>query len=225
MEVKLVGISGSPIRNGNTDEYLKHCLKSAEEIDGVSTEMVSLAKKKISDCNHCNFCLTKQAEGKFCGITDDMTPIFPKLLEADGFLFATPVYISRLSGLMANFFDRMRCIVHGAYYKDYVRDRPAGAFTVIWYRNSGAETALISVMGAILTFNMLPMSAGIGGQWGATAVSSLNGTGKFDPKNKLGVLDDAYGMEAGAILAKRIAVTAKALKASKEYFKEFTGKK
>ena len=225
MNVKLLGISGSPIRDGNTDEYLKHCLKAAEEVDGVSTEIISLAKKEIADCNHCNFCLTKQKEGKFCAIKDDMTPIFPKLLEADGFLFATPVYISRLSGLLANFFDRMRCIVHGCHYKDLVRDRPAGAFAVIWYRNSGAETALISIMGAILTFNMLPMSAGIGGQWGATAMSSLHGTGEFDPNDKLMALQDTYGMQAGATLAKRIAVTAKALKASREYFHEFHEKK
>ena len=225
MKIKLLGVSGSPILNGNTDEYLKHCLRAAEEIDGVSTEMVTLAKKKVADCNHCNFCLTKQSEGKFCGIKDDMTDIFPKLLDADGFLFATPVYISRLSGPLANFFDRMRCIVHGCHYKDWVRDRPAGAFCVIWYRNSGAETALISIMGAILTFNMLPMSAGIGGQWGATALSSINGTGKYDPKDKLLALKDEYGMQAGATLAKRVAVTAKALKASKEYFKEFHHKK
>ena len=70
MEVKLLGISGSPILDGNTDVYLKHCLKAAEEIKGVSTEMISLAKKKIADCNHCNFCLTKQKDGKFCSIID-----------------------------------------------------------------------------------------------------------------------------------------------------------
>ncbi len=213
-KAKVLGISGSPIQDGNTDVFLKECLKAAGEIKGVTTEMISLAKKDIKDCSHCNWCVTKQSEGKFCSIKDDLVDIFPKLLEADGFLIATPVYISRLSGYLANFFDRVRCLAHGCHYRGRLANKPAGALSVIWYRNSGAETALLSVIGGFLTFNMLPVGAGLGGQWGAAAMSSLHGTGKFDPKNKLGVLKDEYGLMAGRTVARRVAVIAKALKTS-----------
>ena len=102
MEIKVLGISGSPIKDGNTDCFLQEALNAVEGTEGVTTEMVSLAGKDIKDCKHCNWCLKKQKKGFFCAIKDDAQGIFPKILEADALLLATPVYLGRLSGYMAN---------------------------------------------------------------------------------------------------------------------------
>ena len=41
-----------------------------------------------------------------CHIQDDMQLIYPKVTEADGFAFGTPVYFDMLSGMLKNFMDR-----------------------------------------------------------------------------------------------------------------------
>ena len=65
MEIEIVGVCGSPIRGGNTESFLKECLKAAEKSVGVRTELISLAGMEIRDCLHCNWCVAKQTESKF----------------------------------------------------------------------------------------------------------------------------------------------------------------
>jgi len=74
---------------------------------GVQTELILLREKDIKGCDGCLSCETggKQRKG-ICRIKDDMQDIYPKLLEADGLAFGTPVYFEMLSGLLKNFMDR-----------------------------------------------------------------------------------------------------------------------
>lgn len=130
MEVKILGICGSPVKGGNTEVFLNETLRVAREMGEVSTEMIPLAGKKIEDCRHCNWCLTKQEEGKVCAIKDDMVEIYPKLLEADALLLATPTYFTRLSGYLAIFTDRFRAFVLGKHYRGALSNKVGGALTV-----------------------------------------------------------------------------------------------
>ena len=79
MPVKILGICGSPVKGGNTEVFLSEALKAAEGLGDVSTESVRLIEKRIGDCRHCNWCLSKQEEGFFCCIKDDE----PELLFLD----------------------------------------------------------------------------------------------------------------------------------------------
>ena len=72
MEIKILGICGSPIKNGNTEAFLLESLRSADQLQGVTTELVSLAGKNINDCSHCNWCLTMQENGRPCAQNDDL---------------------------------------------------------------------------------------------------------------------------------------------------------
>jgi multimeric flavodoxin WrbA len=54
MEIKILGICGSPIKGGNTEVFLNEGLKAAESVGDVQTELISLAGKEIRDCRHCN---------------------------------------------------------------------------------------------------------------------------------------------------------------------------
>ena len=75
MEIKITGICGSPIKGGNTEIFLMEALNAAKNAGDVQTELISLAGKDIRDCRHCNWCLTKQEEGKSCVQKDDMVDI------------------------------------------------------------------------------------------------------------------------------------------------------
>jgi multimeric flavodoxin WrbA len=91
-----VGISGSPVAKGNVDTFLTALMTMASE-KGMETKTISLSKKEIKNCIHCNFCLARQKARKYCSLEDDAQPIFEKLEGADIIVLASPVYFMRTS--------------------------------------------------------------------------------------------------------------------------------
>ena len=85
--MKIVAISGSPRKNGNTVNLLERAL-GVLELKGFETELISLSDKKIEPCNACMAC-TGNPE---CAIKDDFDPIFRKMINADGIIIGSPVY-------------------------------------------------------------------------------------------------------------------------------------
>jgi len=220
MEIKVVGICGSPVKGGNTEVFLNESLKVSREMGGVNTEMIPLSSKKIEGCRHCNWCLTKQEEGKPCAIKDDMVEIYPKLLEADVLFLATPVYFTRLSGYLATFIDRLRCVVMGKYYHRALTNKVGGALTVVWRRNMGPETTLLSIVSGFMGTGVLMVTPVEGvSQFGAVGMTSDNGTGKFDPKDRLGVLKDEIGIRSARDLGRRAVEVARIVRAGQEALK------
>ena len=103
--MKVIGICGSP-RKGNTEWMLTKLLEEVAKA-GVETEMILLRNRQINGCDGCLSCEAGATQRKgICRIQDDMQQIYPKLAEADGFAFGTPVYFDMLSGLLKNFMDR-----------------------------------------------------------------------------------------------------------------------
>jgi len=217
MSIRILGVCGSPVKGGNTEVFLSEALKTAEGLGDVATELVRLIEKRIGDCRHCNWCLSKQAEGTFCCIKDDMLEMYPKIIEADAILLATPTYGGRLSGYSAVFIDRWRALVLGKRYRGVLRNKVGGAMTVAWFRNAGPETALLSIVSAYLMWGMVVATPGEGGcQFGAVGVSSDGGSGRFVPEDKLGVLKDKVGMSSARALAKRTVELARIVKSGQE---------
>ena len=215
MEIKILGVCGSPINGGNTEVFLKEALKAAEDTGDVKTELITLAGKEIRDCRHCNWCLNKQVEGKFCSQNDDMVAIYPKVLEADAILLASPVYLGRLSGYLACFIDRLRAFAFGNLYRGKLYNKVGGALSVGWFRNVGVETTLISILFAFMALEMIPVGPhhGLGALGGAGGLSSESGADKLAPKDKLGVLKDEYGLKGAHSLGHRVVEVTKLLKA------------
>jgi len=212
MMIRLLGVSGSPVKGGNTETFLLKALDFAATLGDVSTKMVSLAEKKISDCIHCNWCLTKQEEGKPCVQEDAMQEIYPMVIEADAIILASPVYVARLSGYMAAFMDRLRVFGHGNHYKGVLVDKVGGALGVGWFRHGGIETTLLSIVYGFMTFEMIPVGTGLGSPWGAPALASQGGMGIFDRKQRLGVLEDEFALRSMELLIKRMVSVTKKVK-------------
>ena len=99
--MKVLGICFSPRRNGNSETLLREALKGSREC-GARTEFLSLRTKRIEPCIACLKC---RGTG-VCSLKDDMQDIYPKLLKADGLIFASPVYFYSVSGIGKNFLDR-----------------------------------------------------------------------------------------------------------------------
>jgi len=203
MKIKVLGISGSPVVNGNAEIFLKHILNSAKKLD-VHTEAVYLSKYEVNDCIHCNFCLSKQKTGKYCSINDEMQEIYEKIENADIILLLSPVYFMRTSGRMAAFIDRLRVFIFGNISGGTLKNKIGMSAAVAWLRNGGFETTHMTHHFAFLTLEMIPASAhNCISPMGASVYSSPEGTGLFDKKIRLGIEEDPAGLESGRIIMKR----------------------
>jgi len=218
MAVRILGICGSPVKDSNTQRLLADALDSiaAEE---VQTELVALHDKTIHDCVQCNWCLTKQKDDQYCAFEDDMAPIYPKILAADGLLMATPVYLARVSGLMAALLDRMRALDYGKRAKNALRHKIGAGIAVSWYRNSGIETTLTSIHWAYHNWQMIVATPGSRSTFGGGGVSSIGGSGNFDPAERHHVLSDDFGVESARATAASLVELAKIVKAGRAALK------
>ncbi|MFB0552647.1 MAG: flavodoxin family protein [Phycisphaerae bacterium] len=103
--MKITIFNGSPrAENGNTHVMVEAFMKGARK-GGAEIENVFLAKKEINPCRGCFSCWLK-TPGK-CVIKDDMTELLDKFVSSDIIVFATPLYVDNVTGIMKNFMDRL----------------------------------------------------------------------------------------------------------------------
>ncbi len=203
MPYKILGISGSPVKDGNLDSFLASIMEMAVE-KGIETETVCLSEMVIKNCIHCNFCLAKQKAGKYCSLEDDAQSIFDKMEAADIIVLASPVYFMRTSGMMATFIDRLRVFIFGKIAGGKLRNKIGISAGVSWLRHGGMETTHLSHLYAFMTLDMIPATIhSCISPMGASAVSSRYGEGKFDPALRIGIKEDQAGLESGKALLSR----------------------
>lgn len=106
--MKVLGISGSMRKEGNTASLVKIILDRCSEA-GIKTEFVSLAGKKIQPCLGCEKCREK----KWCIIeNDDWDAVIRKVLDCDVLVIGSPTYYFDVSGHTKNFIDRTYSLYH-----------------------------------------------------------------------------------------------------------------
>ena len=99
--MKITGILGSARKGGNTEILLGAALEEARA-EGCSTSRIILRDKHIAPCDGCMGC----AETGECVIQDDMEEVYKGIREADGIIWASPVYYWSVSGLTKTALDR-----------------------------------------------------------------------------------------------------------------------
>jgi multimeric flavodoxin WrbA len=99
--LKVLGIFGSPRRGGNTEILLEEALKGAEK-EGAEVERLHLTDFTITPCKECHGC----DETGQCVIPDDMQKIYPKLLEADLIILASPIFFYGITAWAKALIDR-----------------------------------------------------------------------------------------------------------------------
>jgi multimeric flavodoxin WrbA len=98
---KILGIIGSPRKNGNTHVLVSRILEGAES-KGFLPETVFLNDLRIQECNGCHACWKTGS----CAKKDDMSNLYQKIIESDVIVFGTPVYWYGPTALMKAFIDR-----------------------------------------------------------------------------------------------------------------------
>ncbi|MFA5212824.1 MAG: flavodoxin family protein [Methanoregula sp.] len=106
--MKVLGLSGSMRKDGNTAQLIKVILKRCEEA-GIETKFVSLAGKKIHPCLGCEKCKEK----KWCVIeNDDWGEVVQEILDCEVLIIGSPTYYYDICGQLKNFIDRTYSLYH-----------------------------------------------------------------------------------------------------------------
>ena len=99
---KVLVISSSPRRNGNSDLLCDQFMKGAIEA-GHRAEKIFLADKTIHYCTGCGACANATRP---CVQKDDVAEILEKMVEADVIVLATPVYFYTMCAQLKTLIDR-----------------------------------------------------------------------------------------------------------------------
>ena len=102
MEKKVLIISSSPRKGGNSDTLCEQFAKGALNA-GNKTEKIVLKDKNIHYCTGCGLCVGNKG---ICSQKDDMEEIAKKMITADVIVMATPVYFYTMAAQMKTLIDR-----------------------------------------------------------------------------------------------------------------------
>lgn len=209
MTYRILGISGSPVKKGNVETLLTRAMEGLPA-KNIEHETVHLSGLKISDCIHCNFCLTNQTPGKYCSLKDDAQAVFEKSEAANIIVLASPVYFMRTSARMAAMIDRFRVFVFGNLTAGRMKNKVGVSMAVSWLRQGGIELTHLSHITTFLGLEMIPASVHKGiSPLGASAYASPQGSGDFDPQVTLGIENDEPGLQSARLIMRRAIELAK----------------
>ena len=157
----VVGVCGSP-RTQATEHILKEALRQLEE-KGFETRFWTVKGKRIGFCTHCDFCL----KNKECAFKDDVPGLYELLKDADGIIFATPVYNGGVSAQTKALMDRCRAAVAADVH--FFRGKVGMGVAAGGDRMGGQEAALMQIHTFYILNGAIPVSGGFfGANLGAT---------------------------------------------------------
>ncbi|WP_300700905.1 flavodoxin family protein [Bacteroides sp.] len=102
MTKKVLILSSSPRRGGNSDTLCDEFMRGAKE-SGNQVEKIFLKDKHINYCTGCSVC---SMYSKPCPQKDDANEIVEKMIAADIIVMVTPVYFYTMSAQMKTLIDR-----------------------------------------------------------------------------------------------------------------------
>ncbi len=180
--MKVLGVSGSPIENSNTDRALKIAL----EATGVKTEFIKLSEYNLQLCNACLGCRKTNA----CVLKDDGNLLADKAYKADALIVAgftpyssldsrTKIFLERLyplhhqHGLMSG--KPGAAIITSAIPPGFEGMPRAAENGIMAIENYMLEEAMKYVGSVIIKGNLPCVTCGEGGQCGTSALKMLYG--------------------------------------------------
>jgi len=102
--MKIVAFNGSARKDGNTAILINYVFKELYK-QGIETELLQLAGKKIRGCKACYKCFENKDQQ--CSFKNDiLNECMAKMIEADGIILGSPTYFTDVSTEMKALIDR-----------------------------------------------------------------------------------------------------------------------
>ena len=112
----VLGIGGSPRKNGNTDILLNHIIKGVKQRN-LAAEQILLRDYQFQPCIGCEKC----RRDRICtGLHDGMSLLYPKIVQARGLVLVSPVHNYNVTAWIKAFIDRLYC------FYAFTDERPRG---------------------------------------------------------------------------------------------------
>lgn len=191
--MKVMFVNGSSHLHGTTMAAIEE-MEKVFRAEGIETEVIQVGGKPIADCLQCNVC---GKTGK-CVFTDDgVNEFVEKAKDADGFVFATPVYFAHPSGRIFDFLDRAFYSSNG--YENF-KFKPGAAVAIA---RRGGTTASLDALNKYFGIAQMPTA-------GSTYWNMVHGlTAEDAPK-------DEEGMQTMRNLAKNMIWMMRCFEAGKK---------
>ena len=104
--MQILGVSGSPRKNSNSDAIVLNVLKGARQ-EGAGTQIIRLRELEFSPCTGCEACHDKD----YCPtLNDDMRHVLERVKQCKGLVTCSPTHNFNCSALMKAFIDRLNPI-------------------------------------------------------------------------------------------------------------------
>ena len=171
MGKNIVILSGSPRRNGNSEQLVSKFKEGAESA-GNTVTVFRPAFMQFSGCTGCGFCQKNQGT---CTLKDDMTQALAALVDADVIVWASPVYYFSVSGQLKLAIDRMFPLTVGSPKKlallmtcaDETSDTAAGALEIFHKTReyNGWEDAGVIIATGVHEINDIAGHDALGQAW------------------------------------------------------------
>jgi multimeric flavodoxin WrbA len=130
--MKVVAFNGSPRKDGNTAILINHVFSELNS-EGIETELVQFAGKKIHGCIACFKCM--ENKDKECVQKDDIiNECIKKMIDADGIILGSPTYFSDVTPEIKALIDRAGFV---SMANDFLFKRKVGAAVVAVRRAGG----------------------------------------------------------------------------------------
>lgn len=127
----VVGISGSPFPNGNTDRMVKALL----ERSGKEHTFANLSTLRYDPCRGCaRLC----AKTNLCPLEDDLRPYMEPIRDAEALVLGTPVHNGFMTAWLFSFISRIWCFHH---VKDLLRGKPVVIVVTTLFEQTGRIAA------------------------------------------------------------------------------------
>jgi multimeric flavodoxin WrbA len=162
--MRVLGIVGSPRKNGNTEILMEEVLRVAHDA-GCETEVFLMSGKRVAPCDACGTCFQIGS----CAVQDDMQELYSMLERADAVIFGSPVYFGSVSAQMKAAMDRMFALLG----RRALKDKLAGALVVT--RRVGAIQARSLLYAFCIAQGMVVAGGAIG--YGREVGDVLTGVG------------------------------------------------
>lgn len=147
--MKVVAINGSARKDGNTAILINYVFSELHN-EGIETELVQLAGKKIHGCIACYKCWENKDQQ--CAMKDDFAnECIQKMIEADGIILGSPTYFSDVTTEMKALIDRSGFVTRA---NDFLLKRKVGA-AVVAVRRAGATHVFDTINHLFLISQMI----------------------------------------------------------------------
>jgi len=206
MPIRILGIIGSPRKNGNTEIMVNEALEGASEVQGVEIHRFLFHGKRFEAC--LASCMAYCQEHGKCVLEDDFPEFMEAWLMADGIIFGVPVYHMGPPAQVKAAIDRLGNVLFSYLHGRMIRfNKVCGAIVQGSSRWGGQEITAQFLIEHFITMGCLPTTGDKPGPY----LGAIGHAPKSQERG--GILTDEFALQAARNLGKRVAETARIVQA------------